>query len=106
MLIFPHIMRIIEHGFRSTHCLLVVHDAPAFDGQCGLFGGRGPKSAWRQSRRFARRGRTPAAQEASGQPPARILRHRPAPVPLMGGTTPPWYIDDLMRHEGRPYYVG
>lgn len=19
---------------------------------------------------------------------------------------PPWYIDDLMRHEGRPYYVG
>jgi predicted transcriptional regulator of viral defense system len=23
-----------------------------------------------------------------------------------GAPPPPWYIDDLMRHEGRPYYVG
>ena len=24
----------------------------------------------------------------------------------MGRTSALWYIDDLMRHEGRPYYVG
>jgi predicted transcriptional regulator of viral defense system len=23
-----------------------------------------------------------------------------------GAPPPPWFIDDLMRHEGRPYYVG
>src|ERR1700685_1599107 len=23
-----------------------------------------------------------------------------------GAPPPPWYIDDLMKHEGRPYYVG
>jgi predicted transcriptional regulator of viral defense system len=23
-----------------------------------------------------------------------------------GAPPPPWYIDDLMQHEGRPYYVG
>ncbi len=23
-----------------------------------------------------------------------------------GAPPPPWYIDDLMRHEGQPYYVG
>src|ERR1700679_4069314 len=23
-----------------------------------------------------------------------------------GAPPPPWYIDDLMRHEGHPYYVG
>jgi predicted transcriptional regulator of viral defense system len=23
-----------------------------------------------------------------------------------GAPPPPWYIDDFMRHEGRPYYVG
>src|ERR1700720_1835083 len=23
-----------------------------------------------------------------------------------GAPPPPWYIDDLMPHEGRPYYVG
>src|ERR1700685_3482175 len=23
-----------------------------------------------------------------------------------GAPPPPWYIDSLMRHEGRPYYVG
>src|SRR5271169_1395707 len=23
-----------------------------------------------------------------------------------GAPPPPWYIDELMRHEGRPYYVG
>ena len=23
-----------------------------------------------------------------------------------GAPPPGWYIDDLMRHEGRPYYVG
>ena len=24
----------------------------------------------------------------------------------MGAPPPSWYIDDLMRNEGRPYYVG
>jgi predicted transcriptional regulator of viral defense system len=28
------------------------------------------------------------------------------PQYLSWGAPPPWYIDDLMRHEGRPYYVG
>lgn len=29
------------------------------------------------------------------------------PQYLSWGAPPPsWYVDDLMRHEGRPYYVG
>ena len=28
------------------------------------------------------------------------------PQYLSWGAPPPWYIDDLMRREGRPYYVG
>lgn len=30
----------------------------------------------------------------------------PAQYASWGAPPPAWYIDDLMRHEGRPYYVG
>ena len=37
---------------------------------------------------------------------ARFLCGRPVSISVLGPPPPSWYIDDLMRHEGHPYYVG
>jgi hypothetical protein len=72
------------------------------------------KAAERQQRRHAllnpRRGFTPSLAIASLRgKTARPAESRSVVPPQFlswGGPPPTWYIDDLMHHEGHPYYVG
>ncbi|CAM6000172.1 unnamed protein product [Sphagnum balticum] len=71
-----------------------------------FFARRCPEKAPRRARGISGCGGAAAETGTAYQPASGILCRRAASIYGMGRTAAGWYIDDLMRYEGRPYYVG